>query len=177
VISAMTRTWLGSATVRAALWSLTSIVVLASCSHRTGPSDARGVDHVDPEAAHAARLCRKYTPTTTSTTWLPGATIVTSISVDVAGGASTPVTAGEITSVAKRILGHTLPPWDTLPPGHFVALCSFESDGVHGPTSTVCPDGDLAVGAPGLWLYVDDQGRTSEDPLLRALPISALCDS
>jgi hypothetical protein len=60
---------------------------------------------------------------------------------------ATPSTAGEITDEARANLGRPIPPWDSLPPGHFVAKCNFGND----------PDGEVRT------YLVDEAGRSSVD--------------
>lgn len=88
-------------------------------------------------------------------------------------------TAGQITTMAKRFLGHALSPWDTLPSAHFVAQCDFGANPIPPGNSvtTVCPDGSVVDLTPAttMQFYVDEQGHWSPNPISAAIPRPAQC--
>ena len=74
-------------------------------------------------------------------------------------------TGGDITSVAKQVLGHGVPPWDGLPADHFVAACSYASYLVPGVPTTVCRDGSTVVLTQPVMYFADEEGHRSDDPV------------
>jgi hypothetical protein len=81
-------------------------------------------------AERAKRICDRHRPPNASAD-----------PMSLTGATST----GSITAQAKQLLGHVVPPWDTLPADHFVAQCSY--GGFGSPTT-----------------FVDEEGRSTEDP-------------
>jgi hypothetical protein len=81
---------------------------------------------------------------------------------------TSPRTAGEITSLAARFLGHPIPPWDALPAEHFVASCSYgDPTDVNAPT-TICTNGEVVVLSTPRQYFIDDEGRSTPDELSEA---------
>jgi hypothetical protein len=80
-------------------------------------------------------------------------------------------TAGEITQIAKMDLGRTLPPWDSLPSDHPVAVCSYSQYPLNPGTPP--PDFTGPVyppeSTPSQYL-VDESGRWSEYPFVDLAP-------
>jgi len=69
-------------------------------------------------------------------------------------------TAGDVTRLSRKALGHTTPPWDSLPADHFVADCSYTFPIT--ASTTRCRGGEI-VPAGGAVL-LDDEGRMTPDP-------------
>jgi hypothetical protein len=79
-----------------------------------------------------------------------------------------PTTAGKVTSLAERILGRGLAPWDRLPSSHFVAECGYaDLTNKNSSLTTTCPDGTQISlqAAPHVSFYVDQQQQWSTDSL------------
>jgi hypothetical protein len=85
-----------------------------------------------------------------------------------------PTTAGEITREAQKVLGRPLPPWDTLPPDHFVASCSFARTDAIGSRTTLCKNGDIVDLSQPQQFFVDEGGQSGRDtisgPAIAELP-------
>jgi hypothetical protein len=129
--------------------ALLAIVALAftvsGCSLTSGgtPADSR-----------AAQICTSFLPTSVTTTpgAFPGAELFS----------ESWTTAGQVTTLAKQMLGHPLHPWDELARNHFVAQCGFPY--TTGTTSTTmkCPGDALPPDLEASQqFYVDEQGRST----------------
>lgn len=70
-----------------------------------------------------------------------------------------PRTAGDVTRLARQLLGRTTPPWDSLPADHFVAGCSYTLP-ITSSTKR-CRGGEI-VPAGGAVL-LDEEGRMTPD--------------
>jgi len=72
-------------------------------------------------------------------------------------------TAGQITTLAKHVLGHPLQPWDALPSSRFVAECGFPLPTGTTSTTNNCPAGGSPGDGPDTseQFYVDDEGHSS----------------
>jgi hypothetical protein len=87
-------------------------------------------------------------------------------------------TAGKITRLADRFLGHALVPWDQLPSDRLVANCGFaNTTALPSSPTTTCPDGSHVslVAAPNAGFYVDQQQLWSTDSIEGAASISSPC--
>lgn len=83
-----------------------------------------------------------------------------------------PTTAGKITELAARFLGHGLSPWNELPGSHFVAECSYANlAAASTPATTSCPNGaHISLETiPAAQFYVDQNQRWSADSIADAL--------
>lgn len=123
--------------------------------------------------ARAEQICESFAPASVSTTLgVPVAAELTSV---------TWTTAGDITLLAHRTIGHALHPWDQLPSNHFVAQCGYP-DTTATTTTISCPSGALPANPDtSQEFYIDEQSRstpaipsTSTPPLnVCAYPVEA----
>jgi hypothetical protein len=90
-----------------------------------------------------------------------------------------PTTAGKVTALARRFLGHGLSPWDELPSDHLVVQCLY-TDATTPPSNsptTICPGGYSVVLTPArsMNFYVDQEYRWSNDPIVAAMDVGPSC--
>ncbi len=87
-----------------------------------------------------------------------------------------PTTAGKVSYLAQRFLGHGLAPWNQLPSDHFVADCGYANmSGVASAPTTTCSDGTHVSlqAAPRVGFYVDQEQRWSTDSLSSSITFPA----
>jgi hypothetical protein len=85
-----------------------------------------------------------------------------------------PATAGAVAQLGD-VQDIDVGPWDRLPRGHFVAVCTYTAQPVEVNTTnptTVCPNGDVVLtdSPKHTSVIVDEHGRSSET-FLEAFPI------
>ncbi|HEX5614041.1 MAG TPA: hypothetical protein VFZ83_02700 [Acidimicrobiia bacterium] len=77
-------------------------------------------------------------------------------------------------------VGAAAAPWDTLPPDHFVAVCTFAATptAAQPPATIACPDGAVVLDVATSAFYADESGRTSDasavhepDPCVEPTPL------
>jgi hypothetical protein len=73
-------------------------------------------------------------------------------------------TAGNVTSTSRQLLGHTTPPWDSLPADHFVASCGYTFP--IASSTTRCRGGEIAPASGAV--LIDGEGRMTPDPTANA---------
>lgn len=128
---------------------LTRTEAIALVSELGGDAEVPEPDPHAADARRAAAVCEAFDP--------GGGVEKLNVSV--------PDSAGAITRKAQQVLGRTIAPWDSLPPDHFVAGCAYSQPSDGEPPSTVCPDGETySLEIPKQYL-VDEQGRSTVDPL------------
>ena len=117
----------------------------------SGCSSASGI----PAAQYRAQqICVWFVPASVSTT------LRTPVEAELTNVGWT--TAGQITMLAKRVLGHSLPPWDDLPGNDFVAQCGYPAATGATSTTTNCPPGALPASPDASQeFYIDDQRHSS----------------
>jgi hypothetical protein len=108
---------------------VTFAVILPACSS-SGSSAA---------FSRAQQICSSYVPPSVPTT-VASAVESEAASIDW-------TTAGQITTLARRQLGHALHPWDQLPASHLVAECGY-LDLTVTTTTISCPGTTLPSAGP-----------------------------
>lgn len=89
--------------------------------------------------SRAERICGSFAPPSVPTT------DASAVQSEVSSAGWT--TAGQITILARRQLGHALHPWDQLPANHFVAECGY-LDLTVTTTTISCPGTTLPSSGP-----------------------------
>lgn len=131
-------------------WLLPILVialVVPACSS-SGASAAFG---------RAERICESFVPPSASTT------VASAVQSEMATVDWT--TAGQITLLARRQLGHALHPWDQLPTDHFVAECGYVDLTVTTTTiscpGTTLPGGGLVGPNVSQQFYIDAEHQST----------------
>jgi hypothetical protein len=112
----------------------------------------------------AEQICESFVPPSIPTT------VASPVGAEASSTSWT--TAGQITSLAKRALGHALHPWDQLPTNHFVAECGY-LDLTVATSTTNCPGTTLPSVGPDAseQFYVDaEHHSTAAIPPTSILP-------
>jgi hypothetical protein len=143
------RVTLGFVTDHRRRWLLPVLAVafaLPACSTSSGPSAA---------ASHAEQICGSFQPPSVPTTVVSAA--------ESGESSATWTTAGQITILARRALGHALHPWDQLPASHFVAECGYLDLTATSSSTIHCPGTTLPTIGPDASqeFYVDEQHHST----------------
>jgi len=149
--------------VRRPQWLLAVVAVASAapaCSSASGASAALG---------RADLICSSFLPGSVPTT-LGSPLGAELMSVNW-------TTAGQITTLAIRTLGHPLHPWDGLPGDHFVAQCGYpDTTRTTSPSTTTCPGGLPNSVEASQQFYVDEQDRwTAAIPSTSTPPVLPGC--